>query len=389
MVTNLPAACKVKWTKVALAKTPQEKIRLLQDFYSSIPKHKGTSKLCANVKRQIATLRAQIEEEQRRRRSHGIGRGWFIEKQGAAQIAVLGLTKVGKSSLLSLVTNAKPLISEYPFATTEPVAGMFPYEDLQFQLVESPALTVGASEGAGWELQVLALARNADGLIIMIDLSKDPCKQFKLIKKELENARISVEKPQARVEIEKGKVGTGIQIIGGLIGCTADDVKRLLLSYRVQTALVKVYGKATLDDVEDAVFEGTVYKPTVIVANKADVKKAKFDVNRLKEIGANKLKILVTSCKLGLGLDDLGKTIFQALNIIRVYTKEPNEEKPSPKPIVMKNGVTVIEIAKEIHSFLYRNFKYARIWGSSKYPGERVGGDYILKDKDVIEIHAK
>jgi len=389
MVTNLPAVCKAKWAKVALAKTPQEKIQLLQDFYSSIPKHKGTSKLCANVKRQIATLRAQVEEEQRRRRSHGIGRGWFIKKQGAAQIVVLGLTKVGKSSLLSSVTNAKPSISEYPFATTKPVTGMFLYEDLQFQLVESPALTIGASEGASWGLQVLALARNADGLIIMIDLSKAPCEQVKLIKKELENARILVEKPQARVEIEKGKVGTGIQIVGRLIDCTVDDVKQLLLSYRVQTALVKVYGNATLDDVEDAVFEGTVYKPTVIVANKADVEETEFNVNRLKEIDANKFKILVTSCKLGRGLDDLGRTIFQGLNIIRIYTKEPNEENPSPKPIVVKSGVTVIEIAKDIHSSLYRNFRYARIWGSSKYPGERVGGDYILKDKDVIEIHTK
>jgi ribosome-interacting GTPase 1 len=163
----------------------------------------------------------------------------------------------------------------------------------------------------------------------------------------------------------------------------------LLLSYRVQTALVKVYGNATLDDVEDAIFEGTVYKPTVIVANKADAEEIEFNVNRLKEIDANKFKILVASCKLGQGLDGLGRTIFQGLDIIRIYTKEPNEENPSPKPIVVKSGVTVIEIAKDIHSSLYRNFRYARIWGSSKYPGERVGGDYILKDKDVIEIHAK
>jgi hypothetical protein len=389
MVTNLPAACKAKWAKVALAKTPEEKLQLLQDFYSSIPKHKGTSKLCANVKRQIATLRAQVEEERRRSRSHGIGRGWFIKKQGAAQIVVLGLTKAGKSSLLSSVTNVKPLISEYPFSTTEPVTGMFPYEDLQFQLVECPALTAGASEGASWGLQVLALARNADGLIIMIDLSKDPCEQFELIKGELENARILIEKPQGRVEIEKGVVGTGIQIAGRLVGCTVTDVKQLLLSYRIQTALVKVYGKATLDDVEDAVLESTVYKPTVIVANKADVKQAEVNVNRLKETIGNKFKILVVSCKCGLGLDNLGETIFQALDIIRIYTKEPHEEKPSPKPIVAKNGVTVIEVAKNIHTFLYKNFKYARIWGSSKYPGERVGGDYILKDKDVVEIHTK
>ncbi|MBS7643500.1 50S ribosome-binding GTPase [Candidatus Bathyarchaeota archaeon] len=387
MVTNLPAVCKAKWAKVALAKTPQEKIQLLQDFYSSIPKHKGTSKLCANIKRQIATLKAQVEEERRRGRPHG--KGWFIKKQGAAQIVILGLTKVGKSSLLSSVTNAKPLISEYPFTTTEPITGMFPFEDLQFQLVECPALTAGASEGAGWGLKVLALARNADGLIIMIDLSKDPCEQFQLIKEELENARILIEKPQARVEIEKGMVGAGIQIVGRLADCTANDVKQLLQSYGVQTALVKVYGKATLDDVEDAVLESTVYKPTVIVANKADVNQVEANVNRLKEAIGNRFKILIVSCKCGLGLDDLGETIFQALDIIRVYTKEPNEENPSPRPIVMKNGVTVIEVAKSIHTFLYRNFKYARIWGSSKYPGEKVGGEHILKDKDVVEIHTK
>jgi ribosome-interacting GTPase 1 len=56
---------------------------------------------------------------------------------------------------------------------------------------------------------------------------------------------------------------------------------------------------------------------------------------------------------------------------------------------VVKRGATVLDVAKEIHKDLYRGFKYARIWGpSANYPGERVGGDHVLEDGDIVEIHS-
>lgn len=124
MPTNLPAEAKHKWSEVSSAGTPQQKLQALQKFLSLVPKHKGTSRLCAQVKRQMATLRREIEERKQRRVGKG-GPRFFIEKEGAAQIVVLGPTKVGRSSLLASITNARVEVSSYPFTTREPSLGCF------------------------------------------------------------------------------------------------------------------------------------------------------------------------------------------------------------------------------------------------------------------------
>jgi len=219
--TNLPAEAKHKWNEVSLARNPKEKLRLLKEFLSLVPKHKGTAKLCAQVKRQMAALRREIEESKRRKA--GSGPKFFIEKEGAAQIVVLGPTNVGRSSLLASLTNAKVEVSDNPFTTKKPVPGMLRYQDIQIQLVEAPALIDGSAEGEAWGLQTLALARNSDGLILMVDLSDNPSEQLALILKELNKTRILVQKPRARVELERKHVGFGLRItlIGSLIEYTA------------------------------------------------------------------------------------------------------------------------------------------------------------------------
>jgi ribosome-interacting GTPase 1 len=212
MPANLTAEAKKKWNEASSARKPQEKLEKLQEFLSLIPKHKGTSRLCAQVKRQIATLRREIEESRRRKVGRG-GPRFFIEKEGAAQVVILGPTKVGRSSLLASVTNAKVEVSDYPYTTQEPVPGMLQHEDLQFQLVEAPALVKGSADGETWGLQTLGLARNADGLVLMVDLSENPREQLSLILSELEKARILTQKPSAKVEIERKHVGAGLRII--------------------------------------------------------------------------------------------------------------------------------------------------------------------------------
>ncbi|MEM2500480.1 MAG: TGS domain-containing protein, partial [Candidatus Bathyarchaeia archaeon] len=100
------------------------------------------------------------------------------------------------------------------------------------------------------------------------------------------------------------------------------------------------------------------------------------------------LPLLVVSCLRNEGLKDLGKILFRMLEIIRVYTKEPSSKEPSERPLIVKKGTSVIDVAKKLHSEIYKGFKYARIWGpSAKYPGERVGPSHILMDGDIVEIH--
>ena len=389
MVTNLPAEARAKWIKVMEARSIEEKIKALEEFLSSVPKHKGTENLRSWARRRLAELKEELEEK--RRRKSGKGPRFFIEKEGAAQVVVLGPPNSGKSSIVHVLTGAKTIIADYPFSTTEPIPGMLKYEDVLFQLIDTPPLIPG-KKGL-WNTRVIGLVRNADAVIIVLDAVNNPYQQFLEISSELESSGILLTKPKGRVVIEKqrtGKTGIRVTLMGKLVGCTIDDVRKLLEGYRIYNAHVKIYGEVTLDHVEQAIFESRMYKPAIVIINKADLnlKEAIKSGKRIREIN-NSIPIIIASAKLRKGFEDLGRILFKTLDLIRVYTKQPNSE-PSSKPLILKRGATVLDVAKAIHSSFVDTFLYARIWGpSAKYPGERVGLDHVLEDKDIVEIHAK
>jgi ribosome-interacting GTPase 1 len=163
-----------------------------------------------------------------------------------------------------------------------------------------------------------------------------------------------------------------------------------LKGYRILDGVVKIYGEATLDDVEDAIFESTVYRPAIIVANKTDTPEAMKNLRELERFVGDQVPIVPISCKTRSGLDKLGTEIFKALEIIRVYTKEPNERAPSPKPFFLKKGATVSDLAKLVHSDFIKRFSHARVWSKRlAFSPQKVGSTFILEDKDAVELHAK
>lgn len=392
MPANLPAEAKQKYREASLARNPEEKIKKLQEFMSLFPKHKGTENLRAQVKRKISQLKREIEEKKQKRTGAATGPKIFVEKEGDAQIVILGPTNVGRSSLLSTLTNSKVAVLNYPYTTTEPTPGMFNYKDLQLQMVETPALMEGSSEGGAWGLQTLTSARNADGLILMVDLSQNPVDQFELISNELEKSKILTKKPNARISIEKKHMGAKLKfiVLGKLVDCDVKDLTKLLKSYGIRDATVKIWGEATLDDVEEAIFEGKAYRPAIILANKADHPNAAERLEQLKKIVGDEMKIIPVSCVTKEGIEKLGSEIFGMLDIIRVYTKEPNKRDASRRPYTIKKGSTVFDLAKRIHSDFYEQFAYAKIWSKRlRFSPQKVGGTFELKDGDTVELHVK
>jgi len=391
MPANLPPEAIKKMAEVEEARNSQEKIRLLQEFLSLVPKHKGTASTRAQVKRRINALREEIEEKKRKRAAR-TGPKIFLEKEGAGQVVLIGLTNVGKSSLLRAVTNAKVKVSPAPYTTREPTPGILAYQDLQFQLVEAPALMEGAAIGRAWGPQTLGVARNADGLILMVDLAQDPVGQLSLVLREMEKARILVGHPKARVEIDRKFMGAGLRIIvfGKLVDCTFGDVEKLLKDYHVTDAVVKISGEATLDDVEEAVFENTVYKAAIVIANKIDMNGTEADLRALEAFVGGRLPIIAVSCLNGQGLEKIGEALFNTLRIMRVYTKEPNERAPSKNPFTLRKGATVYDLAKSIHSDFKENFSYAKVWSKRLvFSPQKVGLTFALEDGDIVEIHVK
>ena len=391
MPANLPHDARKKWAEVEATKNPKERLQRMEEFLSLVPKHKGTAKTCAQVKKQMAVLRRELEEKKRKKTGKS-GPKLFIEKEGAAQIALISLTKAGKSSLLSAVTHAKVEVSTNPYTTREPVPGIMDYQDMQLQIIEAPALIEGAAGGRSWGPKTLGIARNADGLMLLVDLSQDPVKQMSLILEEMNKARISTSKPKSRVEVERRYMGAGLRIIltGKLLDCTFKDVEELLKSYNVRDGVVKIHGEATLGEVEDAIFESTVYKAAVVVANKIDIDGAEGNLKLLKAYLGNKLPVVAVSSKKGTGLKNLAETLVKALEIIRIYTKEPNEKEYSKKPFVLRKNSTIYDLARSIHSDFKDNFNFAKVWSSRLvFSPQRVGANFTLEDGDVVEIHLK
>ncbi|MEM3545888.1 MAG: TGS domain-containing protein [Candidatus Bathyarchaeia archaeon] len=386
MVTNLPDKAKSKWAEVVAARSIEDKIRLMKEFLSICPKHKGTAKLIVNVKRKILSLEEELEAKKRRKKT--VKDMFTVEKTGDVQIGIFGLTNVGKSSLLSVLTNAKPLISDIPYTTTFPLVGTFHYEGVDFQLVELPALPEGGFEGKRYGLKTMNIIRNADGLMLVIDASRNPIEQLQALTRELENSKISLRKPKGRVEIVRKS--TGVITIGGggkLIDCSFEDVKLLLTDYGFKSVFVKLNGEVSIEDIEDAIFGATIYKPTIIVVNKMDVSGSQENLNTLLK-HVDGFKVVPVSCVSGIGLDNIGPALIETLGLIRIYTKPPGRAKPDPKPIVLRKGATVGDVAKSIHRELFDKFKYARIWSES-IKGLKVGLNYSVEDGYVVEIHSK
>ncbi len=358
MVTNLPAEAKAKWLKYMEARTTEEKIRALEEFLSAVPKHKGTENLVYWAKRRLAELREEAELERRKSKSSGRGLQILIEKEGAGQALMVGDYELRKRLMVELAG-----VTDEP--ETLPVPGMTYYEDVGIQVINPPSYSL---QSRAWQTRIIAFARNADAVLFAVKNKEE----FLDLLKFFESNNVFFVKPKGRVLIERNRYGSGLRIVvmGKMLGFDEKRLKSFLESYGIKAGIVKIYGEVTLDDVERALFESASYKNAVVVSEEA------FEWNGKKSIDPS-------------DVDNIKRALFEALEVIRVYTKEPGEE-PSKEPLVVKKGTTVIEVARRLHKELAENFKYAKVWGTSvNYPGERVGGDHVLNDRDVVEIHVK
>lgn len=393
MPTNLPPEAMDKWEEVEAARNPKEKMEKMQEFLKYVPQHKGTMKLRGEIKRKIAIIRDDLENKKRKGtgKSSG-GPKLFIEKEGSAQIALIGMTNVGKSCLMSATTNSKVLVTPTPYSTHEPVPGIMDFLGVQFQFIEAPAVMEGSSDGRGTGNVTLGLARNADGVILMVDLSYDPVRQLELVLAELEKSRVLVSKPSGRVDIDRRHTGAALRIIlvGKLVDCSMREVETLLRSYKINDAIVRISGDVTFDDVENAIFETTTYKPAVIVANKLDLPGAQTNLRHLKQYVNGKLPIIAMSCEQKTGVNELGKALIDALGVIRVYTKEPGSKENTGRPFALKRGTTIGDLAKNIHKEFVSNFLFAMVWAKRlPFSPKKVGLNFVLDDGDIVELHTR
>ena len=326
MPANLPPHYFEAEKRFREAKTAEEKIAAIEEMLAIMPKHKGTDHLKAELRRRIAKLTQTGDKKAAIQRASMI-----VQKEGAAQLLVIGLPNSGKSQLVTALTNASPAVADYPFTTQTVTPGMMEFENIQIQLLDTPPLVSGTTH----PLLPPNLIR-ADGLLIVVDLSDDPLAQMETIITELKKIRISIDKRQT-------------------------------------------------DEEETGVLR---FKKTLVIGNKIDLGGANYNYTFLQELYQDELPVVAVSAKNGTGFEELKLRIFQMLNIIRVYTKTPGQKPDLNDPIVLARGSTLEDAAIEVHKDFQARLKYARVWGSGKHDGIMVKRDHILQDGDVVELHA-
>lgn len=331
MPANLTAQYKSAEERYRRAVGYDEKLDALREMLALLPKHKGTEKLQADLRKRLSKL--EDESAHVAKSGHRGPDPGHVRREGAGQWALLGPPNAGKSSLLRALTNAHPEIADYPFTTRLPQPGMMAFEDVQVQLVDTPAVAAGHTEA--W---LPALARNADGLGLVLDPAADDVDAaWRALEELLDRARVW---PRARP--------------------APPDASPLLAA-----------------------------RPVLVVANKRDLDADGTFAELARETVGRDLPFLRVSAATGEGLEELRPLLFRELRRIRVRTKEPGHRPDPGKPFVLAEGATVEDLAAHVHQDLAARLKFARIWGShARFDGQQVDRHHRLDDGDVVELHA-
>ena len=324
MPANLPPQYFEAEKHFRMAKSPEGKIEALEAMLAIMPKHKGTDKLRADLRRKIAKISQEAERKYATSRT-----SFYIRKEGAGQVALVGLPNVGKSRLLKAATDASPEVADYPFTTKAPTIGMMKFKNIQIQLVDTPPIASPASR-----MWLNNIVRNADLIAIIVDLSNQPMEQVETTLQELENMNIA---------------------------------------------------SATSNTKEATI--GKFQKRILIVGNKNDLENSSTNWSQLNAQYKAHFYMISISAEEGSNLEELKREVFDALDIIRVYTKAPGTKPDFTNPIILKRGSTVKDATEPIHKDFRSGLKYALVWGSGKFDGQRVGQEHVLQDGDIIEFH--
>jgi small GTP-binding protein len=327
MPTNLPPEYFEAEKRYKVAVETAEKIEALEDLLSTIPKHKGTDHLRADLRRKLAKLKDAVVQSPKR--GSGGSTAYHIDREGAGQVVLTGLTNVGKSALLQALTNAVPDVSPAPFTTWKPTPGMMTVENVQVQLIDTPPLQVEYVEP-----ELINLMRRVDLLLVVVDLQTFPLQQLEETLAILESYRILPAQRQAR----------------------PTDLNR------------------------------PSYLPMLVAVNKCDTVEDEEIYTIFCELMEEPWPCVAISAGTGHNLDALRRTILKRLDVIRVYAQPPGREPDFSRPFVLKSGSTVLDFAAKVHKDFAHNLSAARVWGSSQFPGQMVSRDYVLQDGDIIEL---
>jgi hypothetical protein len=326
MPTNLPPEYFDAEKRYRTASTSAEKLTCIEEMLAIIPKHKGTDKLRADLRKRVSKLKSAAQAKKSLARHES---AYHINKEGAGQVVVVGATNVGKSALVARLTNAAPEVGDFPHTTWKPTPGMMPLENIQIQLIDTPPLSKDYVDP-----EMMDLIRRCDLVLLMVDLQTDPLQQL-------------------------------------------EDTVALLREHGIVALRLK-------DRYTDQ--RGISLVPFLVLANKNDTHATDENLDIFRELLNDNWPMIAASVATGRYLDLLKATIVDRLNIIRVYSKSPGKKPDRSSPFVLKKGSTIADFASKVHQDFAQKLKAAKVWGSAVFDGQMVQRDYVLQDGDVVEL---
>ncbi len=351
----------------------QAEIKRLEEEIRKTPYNKATEHHIGKLKAKLARLK---EEAEKQRKKTG-GEQFAIKKEGDATAVLVGYPSVGKSTILNALTDAKSQIADYDFTTLKPVPGMLEYNGAKIQIIDIPGIIEGASKGRGRGREILAAVRNADLIIIVVDVFT--VDHVDALKKELYEGGIRLDEKPPDVVIKKKATG-GLNVKSTVnLSIDEETIKGILREYKIHNGEILIREDISIDRLIDAIQGNRAYIPSITVVNKIDL----YPDARIPD------GTIPVSAKTGANLGRLVQEIYMKLEFIRVFLKPPGG-RVEEEPMILRKGSTVEDVCRKIHRDMVENFRYARVWGRSvKFEGQRVGMDHRLEDGDVITVYTR
>ncbi|MBL7036588.1 50S ribosome-binding GTPase [Candidatus Microgenomates bacterium] len=339
--------------------TIAQQIEEIEAVIRKTPHHKATNAFIGNMRAKISKLKDK-EAVASKKGGGGGGMGYSVKKQGDATIALVGPPSAGKSTLINKITNTKSKVAAYAFTTVTVIPGMLKYNDAYIQILDIPGLIQGASIGKGRGKEVLSVARGADLLVIMTDIKRP--KAINKLVNELEGAGIRINKVEPKVRIEK-MMGGGVSVTSNIKqDFDNETIKSVASEFGFKNGNIALKEKLTIDQLVDSFSRRIVYKKAIFVVNKADT-----------DIEKKNSDYLYISAENGTGIENFIQTIWNELDLVKIYLVRRDQEPSQENPIIMKKHNTLQDVADSIGTEFASGKKLAKVWGNgSKFPGQEL-----------------
>ena len=358
-----------------------EKIQAIKDEMAKTQINKATEHHIGLLKAKLAKLRR--EQDEIKSKGAGSSAGFDVKRTGDATLVFIGLPSVGKSTLLNRLTGAKSAVGAFQFTTTTVVPGMMEHRGAKIQVLDLPGIIKGASTGKGLGKRVLAVAKSADLVLIILDVFQPYHEE--IIRNELANIGIRLDQRPPNIIIEKtGDGGLAVSQQVPITKMSVNLLKDILRVYGINNARVLIREDVDSEQIIDFVSGNKFYVDSLTVMNKIDLVNQGFH-NELQ--GKVKSKIIPISADADVNVNALKDAIYEKLDFIRIYMRPKGGETDYKEPLIVRRNSTVTDVCNKLHRDMKKDFRYALVWGKSvKFGGQRVGLGHTLEDEDVLTI---